>query len=238
MRVPFGVWVVGGVLTGALGAGLVLGTGALDDPGRTGDDATPAAGAALTEQQAADAAAFVAAFRRSRLGTFVVDSTFERTRPDGGDGEVAREVRVAQDPPDRLQRGVRGVTARQGPTITRCSVEARRYRCESERADRSYRGLVDDEVAALEGYFAGDVPLYVPTATAGGCYTLELARPLPAAPFGTSARFCFDDETGAVTEIRVERPEAVDVTEATSVSARVRPRDLRPPEDGDRVPGG
>jgi hypothetical protein len=67
----------------------------------------------------------------------------------------------------------------------------------------------------------------------GDCFELSQVRPLPAPPYGTAARFCFDDETGAITYIRVERDEATDVTEATSVRAEVRDSDLRPPADGD-----
>ena len=240
---PFGVWVVAGVAVGALATGALIASGVLDDEagaptdptgevdgsGDAGDQAADEA-----EQRAQDAGDFLAAFERSRLGTFVVESTLQRTFP-GGEGFTA-ESSVAQDPPDRLERSLGSVTARLGPEVTLCRVtEANRYRCTTGRAERSYRGLVADEVEALATYLGGDLPLYSVTAD-GDCFDLDQVRPLPAPPYGTSARFCFDDDTGALTLLRIERDEAVDVTEATSVTADVRAGDLRTPETGDRAP--
>ena len=153
----------------------------------------------------------------------------------GGTGFTA-ETSVAQDPTDRVERGLGSVTAGIGPEVTLCRVtEANLYRCTTGRAERSYRGLVDDEVEALATYLGGDLPLYSVTAD-GDCFDLAQVRPLPAPPYGTSARFCFDDETGALTFLRIERYEAVDVTEATSMTGEVRAGDLRPPASGDRAP--
>lgn len=232
MRVPFGVWVVAGVAVGALAAGALVASGALDDePADRPDPADEAV--AVAEQQAADADAFLAAYERSRLGTYVLESTFRRTFPEGN-GFTA-ESTVAQHPPARLERNNGAVTARDGPDITLCRIADGRYRCQTGRAERSYRGLVDDEVDSLASYLDGDVPLYSVTAD-GDCFDLAQVRPLPAPPYGTAARFCFDEETGAITLLRVERDEAVDLTEATSLTGEVRPRDLRPPETGDRAP--
>lgn len=233
VRVPFGVWVVAGVAVGALAAGALVASGVLDDESGDRVDADDGA-AAVAEQQAADAEAFLAAYERSRLGTYVVESTFQRSFP-GGAGFGA-ESSVAQDPPDRLERNLGAVTARTGSEVTLCRTTSEgRYRCQTGRAERSYRGLVEDEVASLASYLDGDVPLYSVTAD-GDCFDLAQVRPLPAPPYGTAARFCFDDETGAITLLRVERDEAVDLTEATSVTGDVSARDLRPPETGDRAP--
>lgn len=240
---PFGVWVVAGVAVGALATGALIASGVLEEntggatdpagevdrPGDTGDEAADEA-----VRRAEDAEAFLEAFERSRLGTFVVESTLQRTFP-GGSGFTA-ESSVAQDPPDRLERSLGSVTARLGSDITLCRVtDAGRYRCTTGRAERSYRGLVADEVEVLATYLGGDLPLYAVTAD-GDCFDLDQVRPLPAPPYGTAARFCFDDETGALVLLRVERDEAVDLTEATSVTAEVRAGDLRPPETGDRAP--
>lgn len=240
MRVPFGVWVVAGVAAGALVAGALIALGVLDDePGGPAvpTDETGGAGDRAADEggpRAEDADAFLAAFERSRLGTFVVESTLERTFP-GGTGFTA-ETSVAQDPPDRLERSLGSVTARLGDDVTLCRItETGRYRCTAGRAERSYRDLVDDEVEALATYLGGDLPLYSVTAD-GDCFDLAQMRPLPAPPYGTAARFCFDDETGALVLLRIERDEAVDVTEATSVTGEVRAGDLRPPETGDRAP--
>ena len=62
------------------------------------------------------------------------------------------------------------------------------------------------------------------------CYSLELLRQLPVAPYGTLARFCFDPDTGAPTLLRVERPEAIDLTRAVDLSGRVTDEDLSLPD--------
>ena len=237
MRVPFGVWVVAGVAVGALAAGALIASGVLDDestgPATPSDEAADQADGEVA-QRAEDAEAFLAAYERSRLGTFVVESTLERTFPGGT--SFSAETSVAQDPPDRLERSLGSVTARRGSEVTLCRVtEAGRYRCTTGRAERSYRGLVADEVEALASYLEGALPLYSVTAN-GDCFDLAQVRPLPAPPYGTAARFCFDEETGALTLLRIERDEAVDVTEATAVTGDVRAGDLRPPETGDRAP--
>ncbi len=219
---PFGVWVVAGVAAGALAAGALIASGVLDDESTGPADPSEEAGDQTDGQvtpQVEDAEAFLAAYERSRLGTYVVESTLERRFP-GGTGFTA-ESSIAQDPPDRLERSLGSVTARRGPDVTLCRVtEANRYRCTTGRAERSYRGLVADEVETLASYLGGELPLYAVTAD-GDCFDLAQARPLPAPPYGTAARFCFDDETGALTLLRVERDEAVDVTEATSVTGVV-----------------
>lgn len=227
MRVPFGVWVVAGVVVGAVGAGALIASGALDrDPaGSAGPDP-----AADVEEREAAGQAFVEAWERSRLGTFVVESTLQRTFPDGNGFSVERSV--AQRPPDRLERSGGTITGRLDGRVLLCRTEQRRYRCSSGRAERSYGALVRDEVETLRSYVSGQVPLYSVEAD-GGCFDLTQQRQLPAPPYGTAARFCFDDETGALTSIRVVRDEATDVTEATSVRAGVRDEDLVPPENGD-----
>lgn len=241
MRVSFGVWVAAGVVAGGLAAVAVVASGALDDDG--GDAVTTATrldAAGEAEQRAADAEAFVAAYERSRTGTYVVSSTFRRTFPSGT--SFTSETTVAQRPPDRVERSLGSVTARVDGRVVLCSTTATgRYRCRQGRSERSYRSIVEREVEALRGYVEGDVPLYSVTADDEGeraCFDLEQVRPLPAPPYGTTARFCFDDGTGALVMLRVERDEAVDLTEATEVRATVRDRDLTPPRDGDRVPAG
>lgn len=214
-----------GVLVGALGTAILVATGALSH-----DDSDTDPVVAAVEAQEEAGAQFVEAWERSRFGTYVVESTLERSFPDGSG--FSSERSVAQRPPDRLERSVGSITSRLEGQVVLCRTEQRRYRCSSGRAGRSYRALVRDEVEALRGYVEGPVPLYAVVAD-GACFDLSQVRPLPAPPYGTEARFCFDDETGALTYIRVERDEAVDVTEATTLRAEVRDDDLRPPENGD-----
>lgn len=223
---PFGVWVVAGVVVGAVGSGVLVATGALSHDDDAGTDPV------VAEVEAQDEAGvqFIDAWERSRFGTFVVESTLERTFPDGSG--FTSERSVAQRPPDRLERSLGSITSRLDGQVVLCRTEQQRYRCSSGRAGRSYRALVRDEVEALRSHVEGPVPLYA-VAADGACFDLSQVRPLPAPPYGTAARFCFDDETGALTFLRVERDEAVDVTEATSLRAEVRDDDLRPPETGD-----
>lgn len=238
MRVPFGVWVAAGVVAGGLAAVAVVASGALDGDDGGSTTATTLDVAAEAEQGDADAEAFVTAYERSRTGTYVVSSTFRRTFLGGT--SFTSEATVAQRPPDRLERGLGSITARVDGRVVLCSTTATgRYRCQRGRSERSYDSIVDREVEALRGYVEGDVPLYSVAADdeeGRACFDLEQVRPLPAPPYGTAARFCFDDETGALVTLRVERDEAVDLTEATEVRGTVRDRDLTPPRDGDRVP--
>lgn len=247
MRVSFGVWVAAGLVAGALAAGAVVASGVLDDGGSAGDDAaaTDEDAAAVAEQRAADADAFVDAYEHSRTGTYVVESLFQRTFP-GGTG-FSSTATIAQRPPDRIERRLGSVTARVDGRVVLCSTTAEgRYRCQSGRSRRSYRTIVEREVDTLRGYVDGDAPLYGvvavddpgPSSTGRpqACFDLEQVRTLPAPPYGTAARFCFDDETGALVELRIERDEALDVTTATSVRGTVRDGDVEPPRDGDRAP--
>lgn len=226
---------IAGVLAGAVAAGVLVVTGVLDrapGPGATATTATTSDQRAddASDEVATAAAEFVAAWRRSRLGTYVVHSTFRRTVAAGGG--FTGESSVAQRPPDRLERSFGSVTARVGDRVVLCRTAAGVYRCDSGPTRRSYRSVVRGEVALLRGYVEGSAPLYA-VAADGDCFDLTLGRPLPAPPYGTAARFCFDPDTGATTYLRVERDEATDVTEATSVSADVLVDDLRPPADGD-----
>lgn len=242
MRVSFRVWVAAGLVAGALAAGAVVASGVLDG-GDGGSDAGGEDATAVAEQRAADAVAFVEAYERSRTGTYVVASVFERTFPDGNG--FTSSAAIAQRPPDRVERRLGSVTARVDGRVVLCSTTGEgRYRCQSGRSRRSYRTIVEREVDTLRGYVEGDVPLYAVDADEAGspegqdCFDLEQVRSLPAPPYGTAARFCFDDETGALVLLRLERDEATDVTTAMSVRATVRDRDVEPPEDGDRAPAG
>ncbi len=235
MRVRLAVWVIAGVLAGAVAAGLLVATGALDRAPEAGVTATTATTGDQGPDDAGDEAAtaaadFVAAWRRSRLGTYVAHSTFRRTVAAGGG--FTGETSVAQRPPDRLERTFGSITARLGDRVVLCRTAAGVYRCDSGPTRHSYRSVVRGEVALLRGYVEGPAPLYT-VAADGDCFDLTQVRPLPAPPYGTAARFCFDPDTGAITYLRVARDEATDVTEATSVSADVRGADLQPPADGD-----
>ena len=232
MRVSIRLWAVAGLVVGAMAAaGLVI-AGALDH------EAAPARSPlTVAERRAQDATSFLAAWERSRLATFVVSSSFRRTLTAGGG--FTGDVVTAQRPPDRLERRNGAVSGRLGNRIVRCGTTAAGvYGCDSSPAGGSYRRSVERDVAILRSYLDGPLPLYVVEADVvdDGCFDLTQRRPLPAPPYGTAARFCFDPSTGAPTYTEVRRAEATDVTEATRVRAEVRDSDLRPPPDGEANP--
>jgi hypothetical protein len=223
--------VLGGVVLGVVLAVAVVASGWLDrsEP-EHGDEAI---------------ASFLEAWRGHRDGTYVVDATFVRTTPDGGRLESA--VHVAQRPPERVAVQFESVDA---------TVDGRPLRCLEGEDDGgapqlycapSEQGADHDEVVAEElrvwlGYLVGERPLYDVASDGEGCFDLDRVRDLPYLPYGDHARFCFDEETGAMTSSRIERVEATDVMEATSVRAEVTDDDLllpaqeQPPEEA--PPGG
>lgn len=232
MRVSIRLWAVAGLVVGVMAAaGLVI-AGALDH------EAAPARSPlTVAERRAQDATSFLAAWERSRLATFVVTSSFRRTLTAGGG--FTGDVVTAQRPPDRLERRNGAVSGRLGNRIVRCGTTAAGvYGCDSSPAGGSYRRSVERDVAILRSYLDGPLPLYVVEADVvdDGCFDLTQRRPLPAPPYGTAARFCFDPSTGAPTYTEVRRAEATDVTEATRVRAEARDADLRPPADGEANP--
>ena len=219
---------VAGVVVGTAAAVGLATSGALDGGAGSADTRST-----IAEQRARDADLFTAAWRRSRLATYAVTSTFRRTLAGGGG--FTGEVTTAQRPPDRLERQFGSVSGRFNGRIVLCATTGGgRYRCDSSRARRSYRASVDHDVDTLRSYFDGPAPLYLVDAEGHGCFALSQFRSLPAPPFGTSARFCFDPQTGAPLSTRVDRDEGPDGTEAPRVRSDVRDEDLRPPRDGAR----
>lgn len=177
----------------------------------------------------ADAAEFVEAWERSRTGTFVVRSDFHRETARGG--ELDSDVLLVQRPPDYLVHQFGSVEGRLDDRLVGCSPDpAGQSVCRptGERSDTSYDETVAREVTTFEQYFFGDDgPLYRVTAKGGDCFDLHLTRLLPSAPYGDEARFCFDDASGALTLVRIERAEGTDLTEAVEVRTDVRDEDFR-----------
>jgi hypothetical protein len=213
----------------ALAAVAVTGRGDGDSEGST--TATTVISAQVVED-------FLADFETSLTATFRTRSTFERRR--GEDLVAGEDVTVVQRPPDRLTERDGSVSGRLDGRAVTCTGVGEDAECLAAAAAVDVAREVDEQLVTLRGYVTGDELLYGVAATdplevtrAGGeadrCYSLELLRQLPVAPYGTLARFCFDPETGAPTLLRVERPEAVDVTRAVEVSGRVTDEDLRLP---------
>lgn len=169
--------------------------------------------------------AFVAAWERSRLGTFYVASEFHRTTPNG---ELESVHEVAQRPPDVVRREFGGIEGRIGNRSISCTLDPDdRERCTQGGADLPpYDEEVAEEVARWDNYFVGSVPLYRVEMHEDGCFDLSLTRLSPSPPYGNWARFCFDDATGAMVYAEVHRDEGTDLLEAIEVRSSVSDADL------------
>lgn len=171
---------------------------------------------------------FLAAYERSRTGTFVVEQRFTRTVADTGDSFTV-DTRLVQRPPgDRLVMGLGSVSGRVDGRVVRCASEpSGTTRCTTGEPARPYDEEVAAELEALEPYVAAARPLYRVEQASADCFRLVLVLDLPTPPYGVEAMFCFDADTGAPTRLEVRRPESVDLTEAVSIRTEVTPADLR-----------
>ncbi|MEL7208124.1 MAG: hypothetical protein AAGK32_07820, partial [Actinomycetota bacterium] len=223
-------WPVLGVLAALVLVGLAVAVVS----GGDGDDPPPAD----TETGPEVVERFVDDFESSLTGTFEVRSTF--TRLQGEQQVGSADVRVVQRFPDRLTFRGDSVSGRLDGRAVTCEGTGSDASCLAGTEPVDAERDVEEQVAAIEEYVTGPSPLYSVLAhepseatRLGGeedrCYALDLLRQLPVAPYGTFADFCFDPATGAPTLLRVERPEAVDVTAATQVTAEVTDADLRLP---------
>jgi hypothetical protein len=177
-------------------------------------------------ESAAAAANFVAAWRRSRAGTWVVDATFERVTASGR--RLAGQVHMAQRPPDRLVTGLGAVDGRRGDRRLACATDpGGALRCRDGAQVRPYAEEVDSEVATLRTYVHGPGAFYA-VRQDGECFALRLSRQILSPPYGSRARFCFDRATGAPVRSQVTRREATDRTVAGAVRARPSDVDLDP----------
>ena len=186
------------------------------------------------------AQAFLAAWERSRLATYVVKSDFTRTLPDGN--QLKSNTTTVQQPPDtRLVSGLGSVSGRLNGRIVGCAGSPDgQAGCVVGGQAPDYRAEVDAEVHGLETYVTGDRPLYqvvdfgdAPT----HCFRLDLAIAVPSPPYGDHALFCFDRPTGAPALTEVRRPEATDQTVAREIRTDIRPDDLQIPADRGPVVG-
>jgi hypothetical protein len=180
----------------------------------------------------AAATALLDTWRQSRSATFVVESDFSRTLPDGQ--QLKDSTRIVQRPPnDRLTFGFGSIAGRLAGRIYRCAGEnGGSPNCLTSTAAPEYASEVDAEVAALAGYVEGPRPLYRVVDFADSpdsCYRLELAVELPSPPYGREALFCFDRATLAPTLTVIVRTEATDRTQARTIRAQVTDADLQVP---------
>ena len=211
----------------ATAAGVVVGVlavVALAAAGWPAHDEDGAAGGAGETTSAARH--FVARWRASRLGTWVVEAEFERVMADGR--RLRTDVHMAQRPPDRLITGLGTLDARRGDERTACGSDAAGVSvCRSGQVARPYEAEVEDDIDLLRGYVLGRSSFYG-VRQEGDCFVLRLRRRVLTPPYGERARFCFDPATDAPVLAEVRRKEATDRTLAVEVRSAPADADLDP----------
>ncbi len=85
---------------------------------------------------------------------------------------------------------------------------------------------MQQSVETMTAYFTDTPPLYRAVRYGSDCFELIQNRPSAVLPYGSQARFCFDEATGAV-KVLIERLEgAIDSFEATEIRGTVSPQDF------------
>jgi hypothetical protein len=185
-------------------------------------------------QDPRQAAAFVAAWQRSLDATFVRTATFERRSRATGAVITSDDV-LAQRPPRRLHRQLGGVQGRDDRRPIVCHVPVGEATGAPETCALgapslpTYEADAQRTIEALRTQVQGPDPVYAVRDVGGGCYELAQQRVEPRASFGQRARFCFDEETSAPTNSRVEYPGGiVEVLAVTALHGTVDEGDLEP----------
>ena len=209
------------VLAGLLGLTVVAAL--QDDPDEDADE-DPEVAADPVEQ-------FLDAWERSRGATYRTVSDFTRTSKTT-DAELQRRIVVAQRPPDRLRIDDSGAAGIVDGRRILCTFRDDELNCNDAPADETLEEQSAEQLDSLRGYVTGEDPLYDVTAEldteAGDCFELGLAHRMVAPPLGIVSRYCFDDETGAPTDTRVEAVEAIDEIRTVLLEAEVTDADLDP----------
>jgi hypothetical protein len=173
------------------------------------------------------AAAYIADWKRSELGTWKVTMRWQRIV---GTNNLEDEIRTAQRPPDRLSVALGSVDARQGDRRLACAQGSDgKLHCRDAGAAPPFDQQAVAGEAVLRTQLLGPNRLYDVTQTSAHCYDFRLRFTYPVPPYGRQARMCFDEETGAPTLRDIDRAEGRDIQEATSVSGQVSDADLAPP---------
>jgi hypothetical protein len=208
---------IAGVVVGSLVAvALVLG-GALDDR--------------VASAPPADASGpFLAAYQRSLEGTYVVRADFTR-RLDSG-ATLSSSALVAQRPPDSIRRQFGGISGTVSGHLVACSTEeGGGFHCGPAADAPDYEETVRQSVETMGSYFTGTPPLYRAVRYGPDCFELIQNRPSAVLPYGSQARFCFDQATGAI-RLLIEKLEgAVDTFEAVEIRGTVTAADFSLAED-------
>jgi hypothetical protein len=168
---------------------------------------------------------FVAAWERSKLGTYFVVSDYLRETPAG---ELTDSLQLAQRPPDYIRSQFGNVEARLGDAPVSCyTVPTGEVSCIQGVAETTYAEIVEEEVGRFDNYFFNRaVPLYRVQTTGDGCFDLILTQVFLSPPYGESATFCFDEETGAVIFSEIRQIEGTTTTRAVEVRGEVTDADF------------
>ncbi|MFN8040998.1 MAG: hypothetical protein U0Q07_17410 [Acidimicrobiales bacterium] len=207
---PHRLGAVAGVVVGAVVVAALVATGVLSIPRR--DEGDPRA-------------AFLAAYERSRTGTFVVESDFER-RMDSG-AVLSSAQLVAQRPPDRVVRqfgGIDGIV--DGRSVLCTTSPDGGFACSAAGGARDYQAELRQELDNLRGYVTPPAPIYRVERADAGCFELHQVIVYADPPFGSFARFCFDERTGALIGVERRLDNATETLAATSVRSEVTTDDL------------
>ena len=213
--------VVGLVVGVLLGGGMAWWSNRDDEP--SGQDEALVSPDELDESPEA-AEAFVDAWERSRTATYLSGSWLRRELSTAATMELP--VVVAQRPPDRVVSTGGSVQSDVDGDNTVCDEQIDGLvQCSPGGSTADYDAQVASEVETLRSYFEGETPVYR-VARSGSCFDLRLTAAIQAPPYGQSARFCFDQVSGAPTLQRIERVEGTDEVTLVSVRTDVTDEDL------------
>lgn len=187
------------------------------------------------------AEAFMAAWERSRRAEHIVVSEWHRSTSAGA---AVTETRVfAQRLPDRIRSGAHNRSGRVGNVVYTCDrlpitaeqldagdatpeVECRSNELDPEAAaELDPAAMVAEEVELMRRHVEGTYPLYRVSQEAN-CFHLRLGRLMLVPPYGYRTTYCFDEESGAVQSLKVERAEGTDTEELRWVTTEVTDDDL------------
>jgi hypothetical protein len=203
--------VVAGLMVGALAAVVVVGVGGI------GDRAAPAPAPEATGD-------FIAAFQRSIEGTYVVEADYRRVLDDGRTMDSA--TFVAQRPPDRIERQFGGITGTVNGKQVNCSTATEgQFKCGVSAAAPDPVQVRQQQMDNLQSYFAAPA-LYRVVRSGADCFELTQMRAYPTAPYGSRARICFDEATGAIRFLEEHLDGAVDTLDAVTIRGQVSDQDF------------
>ena len=159
----------------------------------------------------AAAEALVLAWNRWRTASFVSFGTWTRTLDDST-APLTGDSYLAQDPPRRVVVRLGAVIESIDGTVVTCDDPSEPVivpGCTEVASGRSYDDRLRTEMSLVLNYVRGEQRIY-DVALVDGCFQVELVEAALRSPWGRVARFCFDDESGALRSSRVRRQSAVD----------------------------